>query len=143
MTATAIAERLGGTRVLEHEIRSELQLVEALRQGLPSAAADALVAPEGITRDELHRLVIPRRTLAKRRQMGGTLTAQESDRLARVARILGRAEEAFQNAEKAHRWLRKPNRALEGQVPLELLVTEAGARLVEQALLRITHGIFA
>lgn len=143
MTNIAIVERLGGPKVLHQEIRTDLELVEALQHGLPAGAADALLAGGGITAEELYRLVIPRRTLALRRQKNQPLTPEESDRLARVARLLGFADETFQDPEKAHRWLRKPNRGLGGQVPLELLATDAGTRLVEQALLRITHGIFA
>lgn len=143
MTTTAIAERLGGTEVLHQEIRTDLELVEALQEGLPPGATDALLAAGGITAEELYRIVIPRRTLALRRQKGQPLTPEESDRLARVARVLTAADDAFGNPEKAYRWLRKPNRGLGGQVPLELLSTEAGARIVEQALERIVHGIFA
>jgi len=143
MTTVAIAERLGGADVLKHEIRTDLELVEALQVGLPAGAADALLNHGGITTEELHRVVIPRRTLALRRQKGQPLTPEESDRLARVARVLTAADETFGNPEKAYRWLRKPNRGMASQVPLELLSTEAGARLVEQALERIAHGIFA
>lgn len=143
MTTTAIAERLGGSEVLHHEIRTDLDLVEALQEGLPPGATDALLAAGGITAEELYRIVIPRRTLALRRQKGQPLTPEESDRLARVARVLTAADDAFGNPEKAYRWLRKPNRGLGGQLPLELLSTEAGARIVEQALERIVHGIFA
>lgn len=143
MSSAAVAERLGGSRVIPQEIRTELDWVELLQAGLPAGAADALIAGGGLSQDELFRLVIPRRTLAKRRQTGGTLTAEESDRLARVARVLGAADDVFGAAEKAHRWLRKANRGLGGHVPLELLATEAGTRLVEQALGRIEHGIMA
>lgn len=143
MTTTAIAERLGGTEVLHQEIRTDLDLVEALQEGLPPGATDALLAAGGITAEELYRIVIPRRTLALRRQKGQPLTPEESDRLARVARVLTAADDAFGSPEKAYRWLRKPNRGLGGQLPLELLSTEAGARIVEQALERIVHGIFA
>lgn len=143
MTNAAIAERLGGRNVLHHDIRTDLELVEALLEGLPAASADSLVQGGGITVDELYRLVIPRRTLALRKQKGQALSPEESDRLARVARVLGLADETFVDPAKAHRWLRKPNRGLGGQVPLELLATEAGARIVEQALMRLSHGIFA
>lgn len=143
MTATAIAEQLGGARVLHHEIRSDFDLVAALQEGFPAEATNALLDRGGMTPDELHRLVIPRRTLAKRRKTDGKLTVEESNRLTRIARILAGAEETFQDSEKAYRWIRKPNRGLEGRIPLDLLATEAGARLVEQALGRITHGIFA
>lgn len=66
-----------------------------------------------------------------------------TDRLTRVARVMARAEEALGDAEKARRWLRKPNRALQGRVPLDLARSEAGARTVEQALGRIEHGLGA
>jgi uncharacterized protein (DUF2384 family) len=44
---------------------------------------------------------------------------------------------------RAGRWLRKPKRSLDGRAPLEQLATEAGARLVEEALFRIDHGLAA
>lgn len=143
MTSAAIAERLGGKRVFHQRIRSDVDLVEALREGFPTEAADALLSEGVITPQELYALVIPRRTLALRRQRQQPLTPEESDRLARLARVLLFAEETFGSAEKAGRWLRKPNRGLGGRVPIDLLSTEAGARIVEQALGRIGHGIFA
>jgi putative toxin-antitoxin system antitoxin component (TIGR02293 family) len=143
MSSAAIAERLGGSGVISQPIRTDLDWVEALQAGLPTGSADALVAGGSLSQDELFRLVIPRRTLAKRRQTGGTLTPEESDRLARVARVLASAEDVFGAAEKAHRWLRKANRGLGGHLPIHLLSTEAGSRLVEQALGRIEHGIMA
>ena len=68
---------------------------------------------------------------------------EESDKLARVARAIAQAEETMQDATKAHAWLRRPNRALGGERPLDLLATEGGARLVEQTLGRIAHGVFS
>jgi putative toxin-antitoxin system antitoxin component (TIGR02293 family) len=49
----------------------------------------------------------------------------------------------FGDAAKAARWLRKPNRALNGLEPLRLLQTETGGRAVEELLGQIDHGIFA
>lgn len=143
MTSGTIAERLGGASVLNQDVRTDLELVAALQDGLPAESVGALAENGGVSMEELYELVIPRRTLAKRRQLRQRLTLDESDRLTRVARILASADETFQNREKAYRWLRKPNRGLGGQVPLALLATDAGARMVEQALLRIAHGIFA
>ena len=40
----------------------------------------------------------------------------------------------------ATRWLKRPNRALGGRVPLELIDTEPGARAVENVLGRIAYG---
>jgi putative toxin-antitoxin system antitoxin component (TIGR02293 family) len=45
--------------------------------------------------------------------------------------------------EKAHNWLRRPNRALHNRLPMDLLETESGARVVETILARIEHGIYS
>jgi len=95
-----------------------------------------------LTTSEIERLVLPRRTLTHRRERGQALSPTESDRLARVLRILVLAEETFQSAEKAHRWLRTGNRELGGRVPLDLLDTDGGAHVVEAVLGRISHGVY-
>jgi putative toxin-antitoxin system antitoxin component (TIGR02293 family) len=67
------------------------------------------------------------------------LTHDESDRAVRIARITSQAEEVFGDDAKAARWLRKPKARFEGRVPLELLRTEAGSRIVEEMLLQIDY----
>ena len=47
------------------------------------------------------------------------------------------------DAEGARRWLRTPQRGLGGAVPLELASTEIGARLVENLIGQLEHGILA
>jgi putative toxin-antitoxin system antitoxin component (TIGR02293 family) len=61
----------------------------------------------------------------------------------RIARITSLAEEIFGEDAKAGRWLRKPKSRFEGRTPMEVLRTEAGARLVEEMLLQLDYGIFA
>ena len=84
-----------------------------------------------------------RRTLAHRKRRGGRLSHEQSDRLTRVVRVVAWTEEALGDVAKAKRWLRKPNRALEGRRPLDLLGSDVGARLVERVLGRIAHGLGA
>ena len=66
-----------------------------------------------------------------------------SERLARVVRVVATAQEAIGDDAKAGRWLRKPNRALQGRRPLDLLASDVGARLVERELGHIEHGLGA
>lgn len=93
--------------------------------------------------DEIHALVVPKRTLARRLSDGEPLTVEETDRAVRLARIDRLAANVFGEPAKAHRWLRKPKRALGGETPLAYLATEAGARVVEDMLHRIDHGILS
>jgi putative toxin-antitoxin system antitoxin component (TIGR02293 family) len=86
---------------------------------------------------------VPKRTLARRKAADESLTVEETDKALRLARIAVQAERVFGEPEKAHRWLRKAKRELKGETPLAYLASEAGARVVEEMLHRIEHGMFA
>lgn len=144
MSVTAVAQKLGGTRVLRRKITSELELAEVVRAGLPSSALDVILEELAAwvgSQAEVFRVVGSVRTLQRKRAERTTLSVDESDRLARLARLLVRAEEALGNQSKAHHWLSKGNRALGGQRPLTLLDSDAGALAVERVLGRIEHGV--
>jgi putative toxin-antitoxin system antitoxin component (TIGR02293 family) len=92
------------------------------------------------TTPQLMRVIEINERTAQRRREQGALTAEESDRLARVARVTDRAVDAFGDAEQAKVWLRAPNRVLRGAAPFDLLGTDSGAELVTDELGRIEYG---
>jgi putative toxin-antitoxin system antitoxin component (TIGR02293 family) len=92
--------------------------------------------------EEIELLIVPKRTLARRRAKREALTPEETDRAMRLARISIEADRVFGDPGKASRWLRKPNAALAGQTPLALLKSETGARAVGELLGQIDHGMF-
>lgn len=133
--------------------RSELRAVAdkakslaALRgaEPAPRVAPEAVtaLAASGYSEAEIFELVVPKRTLARRQAKREPLTVEESDKALRLARIADLAGRVFGDETKAHRWLRKPKRALNGLAPLAFLASESGARTVEQMLHRIDHGLF-
>ena len=141
VTHAAIAGVLGGLGTARGAtVRNDFELASAVREGLPYAALERLVADGVVSEREVETLFIPRRTLFARRRKG-TLSREQSDIVARIARIQALAEYVFDTRENAHGWLRHGNGALAGQVPLTLLDTEEGGRLVETVLWRIVHGI--
>jgi putative toxin-antitoxin system antitoxin component (TIGR02293 family) len=71
------------------------------------------------------------------------LSTEESDKAVRVARITAMAEHVFRAPERAWRWLRKPKRRFQGKSPIEMLATEAGARLVEEMIIQFEYGMAA
>jgi putative toxin-antitoxin system antitoxin component (TIGR02293 family) len=97
----------------------------------------------GYSQDEIFALVVPRRTFARRLKRREPLTIEETDRAIRLARVAELAEQTFGDKAKAHRWLRKPKRALGRATPLAYLASEAGARLVEEMLYRIDSGVLS
>jgi len=113
-----------------------------VREGLPVEAVDSVLASGRLTAAELDRLALPRKTLAHRRTIG-RLTPEQSDRLARILRLIEEAETTFGDPRKAHVWLRRPSSLLDNEAPLDRLDTDIGARQVETLLGRIASGIAA
>jgi putative toxin-antitoxin system antitoxin component (TIGR02293 family) len=136
-------KRLGGKRLLGVEVRSEADFVKVLERGVPIGALAELTRQEALSPGDVDRLIIPRRTLAHRQAKDQRLNRAESERALRVASVTALAEETFANREKAQIWLRRPTAPLGGKRPIDLLDSEPGARVVEQLLYRIGHGIAA
>ena len=139
----SVESLLGGRNVLHVKPRTALDWVSIIRRGISSAAIDALTRTLRVTQTELAAAVgIPERTLARRKKEG-TLNSEESTKLVRLARVVERAKEVFGDLDTALDWLKSPNAALSGAVPLTLMDTDIGAESVLDTLGRIEHGVFA
>lgn len=143
MTATEyVVDVLGGASVFKgRTVLTSTELRERIKRGLPYRSLESvrerlrLSVPEAAS--VLH---MPVRTLARRRQTR-RLDGDESDRLYRIARVAAQAFAVFNTEDKAATWLRRPNRALNGELPIHLLDTDIGARQIEDILGRIQHGV--
>jgi len=144
MTSQAIAKVLGGRKVLGRSINSFAQLAEVVRRGLPAGSLVVLGEKLEMNHAALSsKLAIPQRTLTRRLSQHSRLTAAESDRAVRLARVYATAVEMIGDADKAAQWLRTPNRALGGAVPIDQLDTDLGAKEVENILGRIAYGVYS
>jgi putative toxin-antitoxin system antitoxin component (TIGR02293 family) len=143
-SAAAIAQVLGGRKVLGKTVKKSDDLVELVRNGLPASSVKALAERLDVGNTVLsQKLGIPQRTLTRRLSQGSRLTVAESDRTVRLASVYANAVEMIGDEEKAVEWLRTPNRALGGERPLDKLDTDVGAREVEDILGRIAYGIYS
>lgn len=144
MTSGAIAEVLGGRKVLGRSIKSFAELAELIRKGLPAGSLVVLGEKLELKNAVLSKkLGIPQRTLTRRLSQHSRLTAAESDRTVRLARVYATAIDRIGNAEKAAQWLRTPNRALGGSIPIDQLDTDLGVKEVENILGRIAYGVYS
>lgn len=119
-------------------------VVTVVRRGLPFATLDEVAAAAGVGRLAMAAVIgLPPTTLARRRE-SGTLTTEESDRLVRVAKLVGLAYELMRGDGKAAcRWLKEGHELIDGEAPLERASTEAGGREVEQLIGRLRYGTFS
>jgi putative toxin-antitoxin system antitoxin component (TIGR02293 family) len=141
----SILALLGGAAVVygagsgrKHRVDQEVSLASSFR--LKYAAVENLARALGESTLRLMGIIESNERTAQRRKEQGILTTEESDRIARIARVAQRAIEAFGNKAQAREWLKRPNRALKGFAPLGLLATDAGAMLVTDELGRIEYG---
>lgn len=142
-TALSIETLLGGKKVLHAKPRSSLDWVAMIRRGIPAAAVEAITNAIQMSQSELATtLDIPDRTLARRKREG-TLNSEESAKLVRLARVVERAEEVFEDLDTALHWLKSANTALAGATPFSLLDTDIGTESVLDTLGRIEHGVFS
>jgi putative toxin-antitoxin system antitoxin component (TIGR02293 family) len=122
---------------------STSRLVEAIEEGLAVEELEVLRAGLDLPMEKLvSRLGISKATLHRRKRTG-RLGPEESDRVLRFARLMGRAVEVFETKENARRWLSSPQAGLGGAVPLDYAETELGAREVEDLLGRIEYGVYS
>jgi putative toxin-antitoxin system antitoxin component (TIGR02293 family) len=88
-------------------------------------------------------MIIPPRTLDRRLSANGNLKLEEADALVRLVRVVMKARETFEKNDIADEFLRLPNPALGGQVPIEMARSDLGAREVETILGRIAYGVYS
>jgi putative toxin-antitoxin system antitoxin component (TIGR02293 family) len=138
LRAKALSEQLGVPAGVQADL-----VRYVTEDPLPLDIIDRLVA-YGWQQSEVFAAVIPRRTYALRKSKGQKrLTAEESDRAIRAARVVAQAEYAFGDRQKALAWLRKPKWFLGERTPMSLLGLSEPARLIEQKLLQLEHGMAA
>jgi putative toxin-antitoxin system antitoxin component (TIGR02293 family) len=142
--AAAIAQVLGGRKVLGKTIKQPDDLAALVRKGLPASSVKVLAQRLDVGSTALsQKLGIPQRTLTRRLRHGSRLTAAESDRTVRLARVYASAVAMIGDEEKAVEWLQTPNRALRGERPLDQLDTDVGSLEVEDILGRIAFGVYS
>ena len=126
-----------------HMVREPSQWHARILKGLPMASVEAIKARASLTDNELARLLgVGEATLRRSRASGAPLNPATGDRLYRFSKVMAVALEVLQGEANAMSWLRRPQPGLGGDVPLDLLTTQAGADEVATLLQRIQHGVY-
>ena len=134
-----IAQVLG----LRSKVTSIAQLDQQVEAGLPKASLGAVARHVyGSTPDAaaLMQRVIPSATYHRR---GDELKPQEGERVERLARVIATAEHVWDDVADARVFLSTGHAMLGGKRPIEVALTELGARRVETLLWSLFHGVAA
>lgn len=142
-TATVEPARIAQVLGLHRSVKSMAQLDGKVCAGLPKSALGAVArhvygsSPDAVA---LMHQVIPAATFHRR---GDELKPQESERVERLARVIATAEQVWDSEDDARAFLSTGHAMLGGKRPIEVALTELGARRVETLLWSLFHGVAA
>lgn len=136
-------ENIASVMELDIVPHSFSELDQMVAEGLPKKALKASVERICSTLEEKKHLlykIVPEATYKRRRNK---LTAEESGRAERLARVYATAQYVWHSDDDARMFLHTPHPMLDGQTPLDVSMTELGARRVEELLWKLFYGIAA
>lgn len=120
-----------------------IALLGQINEGLEGRIAGLIADWVKITQSDLRKMSgIPSTTF--NRSVKARFSADQSERLVRIIRVIDRAVELFEGDKaQAKKWLSEPNRALGWKVPADLMASETGAYEVMKLITRVEHGVYS
>jgi putative toxin-antitoxin system antitoxin component (TIGR02293 family) len=80
---------------------------------------------------------------ASHQVLASSESVSAAKRLYRLSTVHEHATDVFEDSDIAWDWLKTPNRALGGEIPLQRLETDEGSQQVETILGRIEYGVYS
>ena len=136
-------EKIASIMALTSVPHSFAELDELVSQGLPKNALKASVDRICLNNEDRKHLlyrIIPEATYKRRR---ASLSVEESERAERLARVYATAQYVWNSDDDARAFLHAPHPMLQGRTPLDVSMSELGARRVEELLWKLYYGIAA
>src|SRR5438045_6979393 len=117
-----------------YPLENDLEMAAVVLGGLPPSVVKRIGAFLRIRATKVGSMVkINEKTLDRRLKSGARLKPDESERLARLMRIISHAVSALGSDDNSRQWLQRPLRELGSQTPLQLAATEPGSREIGRA----------
>lgn len=130
-------------RKLLDNLKDPMKEMHLIRHGLKVEDVESYLKQEQLmVKDILENLDISPSTYFNIKKQHKLLDPHASEKFVRLINVLTLASEILGKVE-ARKWLYKNVPSLGNEVPVSLLDTETGHRLVEQALLQIQYGIYS
>ena len=120
---------------------SGIELHRQIEIGVPGNSIPNLLMVLDFTREDFSNLLGRARKTLTELEQRAHLSRSDSDLLYRIARALVYAVSVFGETGYAVQWLKEPNEALGGAIPMTLLATVEGDEIVRAELGGIEHGL--
>lgn len=127
---------------LMNYFKDPIKEIEIIRKGInPNLIENFLNDQSFVVKDVLNRLKITTSTYFAKKKDHKLLDSSSTEKFLRLFSVVQSAQEIL-GSQESKNWLYRKIPSLGDQIPMDLLDTETGHRLVEQALLQIKYGVY-
>lgn len=122
---------------------NQFDIISAIRNGLPREAVNQVLEKTCVSRNQLSQILHISTRQLNRYESNERLSAEQSGFLYEFSRIYVRGLDIFGDHDTFERWLQREQMAFGGAIPLDLLDTAEGFRMVNDALSQIEYGFYS
>ena len=129
-------------KYLMNQLKDPKKEMNLVRDGIDTTVIELFLDHQDLSiKDVLKSLNIPSSTYFSKKKTHKNLDAYTTEKFFRLISVITMASEILGKAESKN-WLYRKIPSLGNEIPLNLLDTEAGHRLVTQTLLQIKYGVY-
>lgn len=133
---------IGAARKPENQMTS-LEKMKIVHSGLSKQDLESLKAKTRLDYGKLAKaLSVTRATLINKKKQQKFSTVL-SERIMSLADIYSYGYEVFEDEDRFNRWMFRPNHALNGKAPYELMANHFGREEVRNIIGRIAYGVYS
>lgn len=137
-----------GTSILEGSGKPEMQMtayekMSLARLGVSKKGLETLKDKMEVDYDALAKALSVTRATLINKKGEEKFNAQLSERIVGLADIYSYGYEVFEDPNRFNQWMQRPNRALNGQAPYDLLESQFGREEVKNVIGRIDYGVYS
>lgn len=130
-----------------------IERIEWIKHGVDASDVLKMAARLDTSQEQLmQRLGLPRATIVRKSKARQNLSTEQAERVVGLSKLIGQVQtiveqsgnpEGFDAAHWVAHWIERPNAALGGRRPAELMDTVAGQELVGSVLSKMQSGAYA
>lgn len=143
MELYALTKVLGGKKVLQMSIQSQMDLVTLSNKGVTKDALLHLAKYLSFSMNQMARLLPVTERTIQRYALKKHFNRVISEQILQIAEVAAKGSEVFEGRDKFLTWMNHPNMALAKKTPTSLLNSKFGVDMVLDELGRIEHGVFS
>jgi len=122
---------------------TSFEKIDLIRQGIPKKSLEYFKQKSGLDYDQLANLLSVARATLINKKANEKFNQALSERILRLADIYSQGYEVFGDLERFNSWIFRPNRALGGKAPYDLLDNDYGREEVGNLIGRIDAGVYS